>query len=332
MKGLFVLLLALGLGEQVQSQTSDSAIFAQSMQFMREGDFENSALLLQRLHSANSANFDYLKQFAFVSYLRKDYAKGLELGKSLLAHPKVDINSFQIVSNIHSALGDTKQVEKTLKKGLEKFPTSGLLLSELGEYYALDGKATQAIQLWEKGIAAEPRVASNYFFAAQYYMQFNEPVKAMVYAETFINIEKLTERTTTARNILLNAYKKVLVPVTDKTTGYTAEAGLYNAIGTQIQKNAYVTMQGITATTLHTLRTEFLQQWVEGNSAAKYGSVPVFSFWQELQKANLFEAYNQWVLGSTNAANYTLWVEKNKAVNEQFFKFYRNHIFKTSVK
>lgn len=332
MKLIAGLLIALGIYSNVQSQTSDSAIFAQSVQFMREGDYENSALLLQRLHSANTANFDYIKQFAFVSYLRKDYAKGLELGKSLLANPKADVNCFQIVANIHSALGDNKQVEKTLKKGLEKFPSSGLLLSELGEYYALDGKPTQAVQLWEKGIAAEPRVASNYFFAAQYYAQFNEPVKAMVYAETFINIEKLTERTTTARNILLNAYKKVLVPVTDKTTGYTAEAGLYNAIGTQIQKNAYTTMQGITAATLHTLRTEFLQQWVEGNMASKYGTVPVFNFWQELQKANLFEAYNQWVLGSSNAASYAAWVDKNKAVNDQFFKFYRNHIFKTSVK
>lgn len=332
MKNLLLAILVVSIHTNLYAQTSDSAVFAQSMQFMREGDYENSALLLQRLHSANTANFEYLKQYTFVSYLRKDYAKGLELSKNLLLSPKVDVNCFQIVANIHSALGDNKQVEKTLKKGLEKFPASGLLNSELGEYYALDGKPTQAIQLWEKGIVAEPRVASNYFFAAQYFAQFNEPVKAMIYAETFINIEKLTERTTTARNILLNAYKKVLVPVTDKTTGYTAETDLYNAIGTQIQKNAYATMQGITAATLHNLRTEFLQQWVEGNFASKYGKVPIFSFWQELQKANLFEAYNQWVLGSTNAASYAAWVAKNKTLNDDFFKFYRNHIFKPNVK
>ena len=201
------LLLAMSTGF---AQTQDAETLHETARsLMRQGDFENAMLVLNKALVLKPDNIDLLKDQAFIQYLQRDFAGSIATGKKITVRPDADVQSFQILGLAYKAIGDTKESDKMYKAAIKKFPNSGVLYSEYGDLLASNNTPDLAIKQWEKGIETDPNHSSNYYFASKYYAQRGNIIWGLLYGETFVNIESLTARTTEIKNLLFAGYQKL---------------------------------------------------------------------------------------------------------------------------
>ena len=184
---IFVLSLLFSL--QAASQKEDVATLHETARsFMRQGDFENATLVLNKALAIKPDDLDLLKDQAFVAYLKRDFAAAIENGKKITAREDADIQSFQILGLAYKAIADYKESDKMYKAALKKFPSSGVLYSEYGDLLASNNNEALAIKQWEKGIETDANYSGNYYYAAKYYGQKGNIIWGLLYGEIFVNI------------------------------------------------------------------------------------------------------------------------------------------------
>src|SRR5258706_4372079 len=209
MKKLFILFTFFTCFIIENAQTQDAKQLHETARtFMRQGDFANAALVLNRALQQEPGNIEILKDVALNHFLQKDYTKALETAKPLIDRNDADDQCYQIAGNVYKALGQEKECEKLYKKGIKKFPESGALYNEYGELLWATHDVN-AIRQWEKGIEMDASFSGNYYNACKYYYLFGNNIWSIIYGEAFINIEVLTSRTPEIKNILLYSYKKI---------------------------------------------------------------------------------------------------------------------------
>ena len=83
--------------------------------FMRQGDYANAVLVLNRGLQQEPANIPLAKDLAMSYYYQKENNKALDVIKPLLDNDKSDDQVFQIAGNIYKQLALTKDCEKMYK-------------------------------------------------------------------------------------------------------------------------------------------------------------------------------------------------------------------------
>src|SRR5216110_2031398 len=132
------------------AQTEDpKTLHENARTFMRQGDFDNAIIILNRALQLDKNNLEMQKDLAMSYYLKRDYQKALDEVKILLDRDDADAVSYQIAGNVYKALEEVKECERVYKEGLRKFPNSGPLHSEYGELLWAK-KDFSYIDLWEK--------------------------------------------------------------------------------------------------------------------------------------------------------------------------------------
>jgi len=295
--------------------------------FMRSGDFDNAIIVLNRALQNDSKNLEMQKDMVMCYYLKRDYVKASEGIKTLVDRDDADVVVFQIAGNIYKALEQVKDCEKLYKKGLKKFPTSGPLFSEYGELLWAT-KDYSAIKQWEDGIKADPGYSGNYYNAAMFYFYSKEKVWSLIYGEIFINMESLGERGAAMKQLLLQGYKEKLFADADLMKG--EENTKSEFAKTFLQSMAKLTSmanKGLTAETLTMIRTRFILDWY-ANNAAKY-PYRLFDYQRQLLSEGMFNAYNQWLFGtSENLAAYENWTKTHTEEYNNFGTFQKNRVFR----
>ncbi len=327
-KLFFVFLLISALLFQAKTQdVQEQSPQETGKTFMRQGDFDNAILVFTRLLQQEPKNADIRKDLVMCYYYKRDYAKAKDQVEPLLDNDKVDVVSYQLAGNIYKALEEVKEAEKMYKKAIKKFPTSGALFSEYGELLWAS-KDNTAIELWEKGIKADPSFAGNYYNAALYHFYAKDKVWALVYGEIFINMESLTERAAAMKKILFTAYKEKLfadvdlMKDQDKNKSEFAKAFLQT-----MGKQSVLLNRGITTESLTMIRTRFILDWFATN-ASKF-PFRLFEYQRQLLQEGMFEAYNQWLFGTVeNLASYDNWTKTHTEAYTAFTGFQKGRIFK----
>jgi len=295
--------------------------------FMKSGDFDNAALVLNKALQANPGDMALQKDLVLAYYYKRDYTRALEALKPVLSRDDADIMAYQIGGNVYKALEEVKEADKMYKKALKKFPASGALYSEYGELLTAQ-KDNSAIALWEKGIQADPSYAGNYYNAAIYYYHLKDKIWTLIYGETFVNMEYLTERATEMKNLLLSTYKEKLfnVSIAEKDA-LSPKNDFEKAVYQTYQKQSSLTDRGINLQSLNMIRTRFLLDWY-ATYAAKY-PVRLFDYQQQLIREGLWESYNQWLFGLTeNLPAFEQWTKTNAEAYTRFDNFQKNRVFK----
>ena len=293
--------------------------------FMRSGDHDNAILVLNKAIQSEPDNEQLLQDLTLAYYYKKDFAQAKSYAQKLTNLDDIDVTSYQIAGTVHRALEEIKEAEKLYKKGLKKYPQSGVLYSEYGEMLWAKND-NNAIKMWEKGMEMAPAYAGNYYHAATYYHYTKDKVWSLIYGEIFVNMEYLTERATEVKKLLLNAYKEKLFldkgVENDKKTAPFAKA-----VHETFQKQESLTGKGLTVETLTMIRTKFLLDWF-----GKYGEkFPyfLFDYQRQLVREGMFEAYNQWLFGPVeNLAAFDLWSKTHADTYKKFVNFQRNRVFK----
>jgi Tfp pilus assembly protein PilF len=295
--------------------------------FMRSGDFDNAVIVLTRALQQDKKNLEMQKDLVMSYYLKRDYARALEGVKTLVDRDDADVVVYQLAGNVYKALEEAKECEKAYKKGLKKFPKSGPLYSEYGELLWATKDYT-AIDQWEKGIQADPSYSGNYYNAALHYFYTKDKVWSLIYGEIFVNMESLSQRGIAMKQQLLRAYKEKLFADADLMKGEEKNKSEFAKAYLQtMSKQSSLANKGITTETLTMIRTRFILDWYQ-NYAAKF-PFRLFDYQQQLLKAGLFDAYNQWLFGAAeNLAAYDNWSKNHSDQFEAFTSFQQNRIFK----
>ena len=292
---------------------------------MKQGDYSNAAVALNRALVQEPDNAEIIKDLAFALYMAKDNNKALEIIKPLLDKREATVQAFQVAGLIYRTKEDTIETEKLYKKALKKFPESGTLYNEYGEFL-WNKQDINSIRQWEKGMEMDPNYISNYYNAAKYYYYNGEKTWALIYGEIFINMESYSRRTIEIKNLLLETYKKLLTD-TDLMKNQNNKNPFIAAYLNTISRQSSIAPMGITPESLTILRTRFILDWDD-----KYASkLPfrLFEYHRQLLKDGLFEAYNQWLFGPIqNLTAFQNWTNKHTESYSEFTSFQRNHVFK----
>src|SRR6476661_11077984 len=71
--------------------------------FMKQGDWDNAILVLNRAVQADPNNLDLQKDLILSYYYKRDYANALEKVKTALDRDDVDATVYQMAGNIYKA-------------------------------------------------------------------------------------------------------------------------------------------------------------------------------------------------------------------------------------
>jgi tetratricopeptide (TPR) repeat protein len=316
---LSALFLINGVSAQSTEQLQETA-----KAFMRQGDYSNSILVLNRALRQMPENTALAKDLALSYYYQKDNLKAIETIKPVLDSKDADDQCYQIAGNIYKQLDQYKECEKVYRKGLKKFPASGPLYCELGEIVFPDSKI-EAIKSWEKGIETDPSYNKNYYNASRYYFYTGDKVWAIIYGEMYANMDPTGIKTPEIKQLILNSYKKLFTEQVTEKPGKD-KAGFVKNYLEVMNKQSGLVAGGINAEILSMVRARFTLDWF---SVKNRPAFKLFSYQQQLLKDGMFEAYNQWLFGATeNLSAYENWVKTHPAEYEAFLALQKSRMYK----
>ncbi len=327
MKKIFLLIILQYTNQLVFAQQTVEAIRKQAMTSAQQQDFTNAIQTLQQGLQQYPDNLDLLKDEAYIAYLGRDYQHSMQVGKTITEREDADVQSYQILGLTYKAIADYKEADKLYKTALKKFPKSGVLYSEYGDMLAQYDNKHGAVIQWEKGIEAEANYSSNYYYAAKYYADENNIFWSCIYGEIFVNMESLTKRTEEIKTLLLSNYKNVLSKQSNievlKSSGTDFEKAVAASMSAAMEtETGDVSPEMITA-----FRARFLLNWSNTNAHAY--PYRLFDFHLQLLRDGLFDAYNQWLFGTTiNKNKYDNWVYTHDEEMQNFTQFQHNVLFK----
>lgn len=327
MKKLSIALILLLGGSIAQSQDAKE-LHETARTFMRQGDHANAILVLNRGLLQDPRNIAIAKDLAMSYYFQRDNTKAVETINPILDREEADDQSFQIAGMIYKQADMIKDAEKMYKKGLKRFPQSGPLYNELGEIQ-WQQKNYEAIKQWEKGIETDPSYSKNYYNAARYYFLTTDKVWSLLYGEIFINMEPLSSKSPEIKQLLLDGYKKLFSEANIESSNPDKNSFVKSYLKSMNGQTS-IAASGINTETLSMIRARFVLDWYNNSSAPSF---KLFNYQQQLLREGLFDAYNQWLFGSSqNLSSFQAWVNNHSEEYNSFLTFQKGRIFKVPAK
>ena len=114
---VFIFSVLLLITTACTAQTDDAAALHETAKgFLRQGDYENALLVLNKTLQQKPNNLEVLKDILFANYLKRDFAKAMEVGKPLVDREDADVPVFQIMGMVYKSIAENKEAEKVYKK------------------------------------------------------------------------------------------------------------------------------------------------------------------------------------------------------------------------
>jgi tetratricopeptide (TPR) repeat protein len=294
--------------------------------FLRQGDYENAILVLNRALLMQPNNLEMTKDLLFSYYVKRDFVKAIEIGKVLVEREDADVQSFQMLGMTYKSIAEEKEAEKLYKKGLKKFPNEGILYSEYGDLIAAK-QIEAAIKLWEKGVEVDPNNVNNYYHLSKYYADKGNTIWSILFAETFLNMESFTARSTELKNLLLDQYKRFFIQGATKENDNKKASQFAGAVADILLRQQGQLTTGITPESLTLIRTRFILDWY--NKYAEKFPFRLFEHQKQLLQEGMFQAYNFWLFGpAANLKTYQTWQQYHQEELNNFLGFIRSKVYK----
>jgi tetratricopeptide (TPR) repeat protein len=341
-----LLIFSLLLSITAQAQTSWPSpevekLYKNARDLHSQGKLEQAiTMYLQALNIAPDVTVLH-RDLGNAYFMTGAYEKAKETLEPVVKSGRADEQTYQTMASTLVKLDDERKGRKMLEEGIERYPHSGMLYHELGNWYETkkdkdDDDMEKALTAWLRGIEADPAYHINYYESARAYMSSNRPpVWTIIYAEIFINIEQQTPRAHETRAMLLAAYKRLfnsvgkLAPPTapKPKKGAPVDNGFEQAVYDTYIKLAPVVSEGVTTETLSMLRTRFLMDW-SLQYAHKY---PVSLFYRQDQmiREGYFDIYNQWLFGRAESQpQYEAWNRYHPEDMPDFEEWLKEHSYR----
>ncbi|MDR0793344.1 MAG: hypothetical protein LBE82_08535, partial [Chitinophagaceae bacterium] len=172
MKRLLLILAFAVTGIMANAQMDVAEAHKQATALAQEGKFDDAINIVTKAYANNKGNTQLLKDKAYFSYMKGDHKGAIEAGRILIDKPDVDEQSYQILGSALNANHNIKESENVYRAGINKFPKSSMLYSELGAVL-MQSNPKDAIKAWEQGIQVDPNISNNYYYLTKVYAQGN---------------------------------------------------------------------------------------------------------------------------------------------------------------
>lgn len=283
-------------------------MYQQGLTSLTKGDAAEACAIFQKILPLAPQNVPLKKSLAQAYRILGKDKNALMLLQQIIDAKQADAECYKITSNAYHQLSEDKKAQDMLVVGLNKFPEAGLLYYEMGFLYKEQRKFDIALKYWLDGIQADPNYHLNYYEAAIAYVQTNQVLWAILYAEIFINKEPNTPRAAEMRTLLLDAYHKFYF-TPDLNDGIRSTEALNTfeaAVKATYLSLFFVVSDGITTENLIMLRTRFNIYWSE-HYADKF-PFALYAYHEKMIQNGYFDVYNQWLFGATeNPQQYASW-------------------------
>jgi len=314
----------------------------QAVDLVDEGKFEEGIKLLEEAKKLDPDNYLYPYEIGYAYYAKEDYKKALSLFKDVVKFKDAKDDAYQMLGNLYDINGDSKKANAIYDEGLKLFPNSGRLYLEKGNMFYIQKQYGDALTHYEKGIDVEPDFASNYYRAAQLYLNSEEEVWGMIYGEIFMNIERGSKRTAEMSKLLYKTYKSEIVYTSDTslTVSFSKNAtvdasdikngkfklpfgiGVYEPT---LMLSVSLSREGthtINLETLNDMRSRFVGNYNNGKINVNYPNL-LFEYQKKIKDAGHMEAYNYWLLMKGNEDTYEEWQKKNSDKMDAFIEWFK---------
>lgn len=327
MRILFILLFSFVITFSIQAQEPGKKLQETAKTMLMQGDFENAIAILESAVKQAPGDLSILKDLSYACYLKRDFAKAIQVGRPLSERQDADEQVFQILGLSYKAIAAYKDGIKLYKAALKKFPNSTIIYNEYGELLAMDDSPEEAIVQWEKGIQIDPNFSGNYYNACIYYTKVGNWIRTALYGEIFINLESFTERTTEVKKAVLNAWQKLFLPTVISQQTKMSISSFEKAVLQIVEKQVTAARAGFQADNSTSLRSQFILEWFKTNAA----NFPfrLFEQQQYFIREGLFEAYNQWIFTeSVNENGYKVWKDTHPKESQLYSEYQKTRLFK----
>lgn len=318
MRKRVILLLSFFLGlfaPKVQAQEWSSPEIEQmynlGLSSMSKGNATEAIAIFQKIIPLEPNQASLKKSLAQAYQLAGNYQNVLTILEPQITLGQADAESYRLVGQAYGSLKEEKKAQKILADGIGKYPKSGLLYYEQGMMFKKQKNYENALKSWLDGIAVDPNFHLNYHEAAIAYVQTDQVIWAIIYAEIFINKEPHTQRAQETRILLLDAYHKLFFTPSKSINGdlnlWKAEPNIFtDAVKKTYLSLFFVVSDGINTENLLMLRSRFMVSW--SNNYAQRFPFNLFSYHDDLMRNGHFDAYHQWLFGkSENPELYQKW-------------------------
>jgi len=332
-KSLTVLLLFIVTAVQGQVISSQSAeareLYTKARYYLQKTDYANAIMVYNQAINVDPANLLFRRELAHAYLMQGDVMKGEKMITPLLKSDEADEETFQVASRIYRAMKKTEEAESAINKGISKFPHSGVLYAEKGELFTQEKKYKSASQAWENGIEYAPAFRTNYYNLAKVYFFTKNYLWAILYGESFVNMESFSSKTEEIKKIIFESYKFLIADLSNTaldgkinrydnpTTFETACLKIFDNIRT-------IVTGGVNADNLAQLRNRFLIEW--NKSYAKEYPLELFDYQQNLFLQGYIDCYHQWLFGKLdNEVHFKQWTQKYATLMNHFDIYFRNN-------
>lgn len=316
--------------QSVVSQSPEAReLYANARNYLQVGDYANSIMVFNQAVQVDPENLILRRELANAYYLQGDLARAEKMAIPLLKRDDADETTYQVAANILSGLTKMDEAKSALNKGIDKFPNSGILYANKGELYTKQKKYKSASEAWEKGIERDPRYHLNYYNLSKVYFFTKNYLWAILYGETFTNLESFSSKSEEVKKIVFESYKFLIAELNNisldgKTNRYANPKNFEESCLHIFDNLRNIVTGGINAENIAMLRIRFLFEW--NKMYANTYPLELLDHQQRLSVKGYFDTYNQWLFGKLdNAKLYKSWTQKNADLMNQFDSYFRNN-------
>ncbi|HMQ79351.1 MAG TPA: tetratricopeptide repeat protein [Ignavibacteria bacterium] len=334
MKKLLMLLLLL-ISFSLYSQTDKEKALQygkEGIKLVDNGKLDEGIELFEKAGKLDPENIIYPYEIAYAYCLKNDYSKSIEICESLKKRTDVLDEVYRLLGNCYDFTGNQSKAIETYREGISKFPASGKLYHEEGVCYSGMKEYEKAINSFQKGIEAEPNYSSNYYDLSKLYYFSEEELWALVYAETFINLERNSKRTADISKLLYDTYKKGIIIKSEKEAYISLSKSpdltankllLFETNYETCFSLAMITAddKSLSLKSLSSMRQSFFKIWYEKGFNEKY-KIGLFDYIKDIYDNGYGDAYDYYIMGYGDEDFVTEWASKNKDQYSKFEKYY----------
>lgn len=310
---VFLLLLTnCAMAQETWPSPEVEQMYRHAKEYMALGNLNDAIITYKHAISLAPGKMVLYRDLGNALFLSGRYNEAEQALSSVNSMPDADAQCYRILAASQAAQSDFKSARATLKKGIGRFPDSGLLYHEKGMVSAIEKKPEDALNAWLDGIRREPAYPQNYYEAAHIYLNSDKVLWGLLYGEIYINIAHDTANMQDMKKMLFTAYKTMFDNISKDVPGYGKENpkvavdNFSDAVRQVYASLTPVVSDGITTENLTMVRTRFVMDWFSRYND-KY-PFSLFSYLDELIRTGHFDIYNEWLFGKAESvAEYASW-------------------------
>lgn len=327
-------LLSLSTIISAQKKTFKCEKIYDAIKLVDEKKYDEGIAILKECEKTDSKDSTYPYEIALAYTYKEDYKNAISQLEKIKNYENLDDSYFALLGNNYDYLNNPEQAVKTYDEGLKRFPNSGKLHLEKGVIYEFDKKYSVAVRIYEKGIEVEPNYPSNYYRAANIYLNSDNKLNGLIYGEIFLNIERSSNRTKEMSEKLYNTYKNAIIfkGKNEKQISIcrsvnidikTFEMDKKLPFCMIFEKNIVLSMINLNEFNLDNLssiRKRFLKEYF----IKDYKDYPnaLLSYHRKIEDSNVFDAYNHYIFQMGDSNSFNIWKESHQNEYNKFVEWY----------